>query len=435
MQINLSSIGKSVANSVKPNNHGRVISVEGDKITVSGLNCSVGDIAIFISGARIECIGYKEEQTFFMSMDGNLSGIMSGGLCRVIGTNKIQEVPEDLLGRVIDCYGSDLNGVPHDKSIKLDLMHDNINPLNRPEITLPMDVGVRSINGFISIGRGQRVGIMAGSGVGKSVLLGMMTRYTSADVVVVGLVGERGREVQDFINENLDEKSKKKSIMVVSPADSVPLKKVRCAEVATAIAEHYSSQGKNVLLMMDSITRYANAYRDISLGAGEMPVSRGYPPSVFNKIYSLIERAGTHSSGGSITGLYTVLVDGDNLNDPIADSCRGILDGHIVLSREMANNGYYPAIDISKSISRVMDNVTLAEHQEVARKIKSIYNTYNENKDLIAMAYEHGSDANIDLSIKMKPLIQSYLFQDKKEKSDLRDSLTKLKELMHEVNK
>ena len=433
MQLN--NIGGSLLDAVVPVNYGKVESMVGEKISVTGLSCGLGDIGVLKNGDRIECVGYKKEKAFFMSREPNTDGIKLGGLVRIVGKNTIQNVPSDLLGRVIDCDGNDLSGLEINSTIQLNLSGQDINPLERPEIKLPMDVGVRSINGFLSIGRGQRVGIMAGSGVGKSVLLGMMTRFTSADVVVVGLVGERGREVQDFITENLSSDAKKKSVLVVAPADSAPLKKIRCAEVATAVAEYYSRQGKNVLLMMDSITRYANAYRDVALSGGEMPVSRGYPPSVFNKIYSLIERAGTHKSGGSITGLYTVLVDGDNLNDPIADSCRGILDGHFVLSREMANNGYYPAIDISKSISRVMNSVTIAEHQEVARKIKSIYNTYNENKDLISMAYEPGTDSDIDLAIKMKPLIQAYLFQDKYERSDLKESLKRLKELMLDVNK
>jgi flagellum-specific ATP synthase len=300
--------------------------------------------------------------------------------------------------------------------------------MERPSIKKPLDVGVNSINGFMSVGVGQRIGIMAGSGVGKSVLLGMITRFTSADVIIVSLVGERGREVQDFIDENLNETTKHKCTIVAEPANATPLKKIKCAELATSIAEKYRDEGKNVLLLMDSITRYANAYREVLLSSGELPVNRGYPSGVFSRIYSLIERAGNTMSG-SITGIYTVLVEGDDLNDPISDNCRGILDGHIVLSRDLADAGVYPAIDISKSISRVMNKVTLKEHQKISIKLKSLYSTYQENKDLISMGYEKGSDPMIDLSIETIPLIMDFLKQPYDSKKSLKSCLADLRVL------
>lgn len=428
--MNLVGLKDSLEDALIPVNYGKILAEHGDNIEVSGVACKVGTIGSTGDGALFECIGFKNNTSFFMSRDGD-NKVTPGSELLIGGDSQYQDVPEDLLGRVIDCDGVDLLGKVVKKTINLDLKGKKINPMDRPGIRLPMDVGVKSINGFLSIGRGQRMGIMAGSGVGKSVLLGMITRFTSADIVVVSLVGERGREVQDFIDENLNA-VKDKCIVIASPADSSPLKKVRCAELSTSIAEHYRDQGKNVILLMDSITRYANAYRDIYLGSGELPVSRGYPPSVFSNIYSLIERAGSHKNG-SITGIYTILVDGDNLMDPIADHCRGILDGHIVLSRNIADRGVYPAIDISKSISRIMNQVTMDEHQQISRKLKNLYSTYYENKDLISMGYETGSDENIDLSIKGIKFIEKFLEQDRNSKSTLTDSLSLLRQIVQHV--
>jgi flagellum-specific ATP synthase len=429
--MNLVGLKENLEKSIAPMNYGKIMAEHGDNIEVSGVTCRVGTVGNTDEGELFECVGFKNNTSFFMSRDGS-SKVVPGSEFSIGGDSRYQEVPADLLGRVIDCDGVDLLNKTVKKTIKLDLVGKKINPMDRPGIRLPMDVGIKSINGFMSIGRGQRIGIMAGSGVGKSVLLGMITRFTSADIVVVALVGERGREVQDFIDENLSE-VKNKCVVVAAPADSSPLKKVRCAELSTSIAEHYRDQGKNVILLMDSITRYANAYRDIYLGSGELPVSRGYPPSVFNNIYSLIERAGSHKNG-TITGIYTILVDGDNLMDPIADHCRGIMDGHIVLSRGIADRGVYPAIDISKSISRVMNQVTIDEHQKISRKLKNLYSTYYENKDLISMGYETGSDKNIDLSIKSIKFIEKFLEQDRNSSSNLPESLSLMRQISNHVH-
>lgn len=429
--MNLLAIKKNISDAIEPVGYGLIVAEHGNNIEVSGVTCKVGTIGISEDGGHFECVGFKNNISFFMGRDTNVN-VTPGSSLEIKGDSNYQDVPMDLMGRVIDCDGHDLSGEIVKKMMKLPLSGEKINPMDRPSIKLPMDVGIKSINGFISVGRGQRIGIMAGSGVGKSVLLGMVTRFTSADVVVVALVGERGREVQDFIDENLIH-VKEKCVVVAAPADSSPLKKVRCAELSTSIAEHYRDQGKNVILLMDSITRYANAYRDIYLSSGELPVSRGYPPNTFNKIYSLIERAG-NTSNGSITGIYTILVDGDNMMDPIADHCRGILDGHIVLSRKIADRGIYPAIDISKSISRVMNQVTMNDHQLIARQLKNIYTTYHENKDLISMGYEAGSNKEIDMAVQNIDFVEKYLEQDRNTSTTLADSLSLLRKISNHVS-
>ena len=288
-----------------------------------------------------------------------------------------------------------------------------MNPLTRKPIKEPLDVGVRAINSMITVGSGQRMGLFAGSGVGKSVLLGMMTRGTSADVVVVGLVGERGREVKEFIQDILGEEERKKSVVVAAPADTSPLMRLKGCETAVTIAEYFRDKGMNVLLLIDSLTRYAMAQREIALAVGEPPATKGYPPSVFARLPALVERAGNGAENqGSITAFYTVLTEGDDLQDPIADSARAILDGHIVLSRELADSGHYPAIDIEASISRVMPMVVSPEHLQVARRIRQVYSTYQRNRDLISIgAYTRGNDPRIDLSIKGEPAINAFLQQ------------------------
>jgi flagellum-specific ATP synthase len=306
-------------------------------------------------------------------------------------------------------------------------MHgEPINPLHRIPITEPLDVGVRAINGLLTIGRGQRVGLFAGSGVGKSILMGLMARFTSANVVVVALIGERGREVKEFVDQILGAEGLRKSVVVATPADDPPLMRLHGAWRASAIAEHFRDQGQHVLLLMDSLTRFAQAQREISLAIGEPPVTRGYPPTVFTQIPHLVERAGngTPAAGGSITAIYTVLVEGDDHNDPIADSARAILDGHIVLSRELADMGVYPAIDIEASISRSMVNVAGREHLLAARRFKQIYSVYQRNRDLISVgAYARGSDRRIDQAIGLFPALQQYVMQDAAERATWEDSL------------
>ena len=311
-----------------------------------------------------------------------------------------------------------------------------INPLSRRAITEVLDVGVRSINSFISVGKGQRMGLFAGSGVGKSVLMGMMTRGTTADVIVVGLVGERGREVKEFIEEILGEEGRKRAVVVAAPADNSPLMRLKGCETAVLISEYFRDQGLNVLLLLDSLTRYAQAQREIALAVGEPPATKGYPPSVFSKLPQLVERAGNGGEGqGSITAFYTVLTEGDDLQDPIADASRAILDGHIVLSRQLADSGHYPAVDIEGSISRVMPMVTSREHQDLARQLKQMYSLYQQNKDLIAIgAYTKGNDPRIDQAINVLPVINFFLQQQIGEVIPYEQSIMQLQEIIAAAN-
>jgi flagellum-specific ATP synthase len=294
-----------------------------------------------------------------------------------------------------------------------------------------MDVGIRAINALMTVGRGQRLGLFAGSGVGKSVLLGMMARYTEAEVIVVGLIGERGREVKEFIEDNLGEEGRARSVVVAAPADVSPLMRLQGASYATAIAEHFRDQGKHVLLIMDSLTRFAMAQREVALAIGEPPVTRGYPPSVFARLPQLVERAGNGEvGGGSITAFYTVLAEGDDQNDPIADAARAILDGHIVLSRQLADAGHYPAIDIEQSISRVMPNLIEPAHMEQVRHFKQLYSRYQRARDLLAVgAYVPGSDGLLDRAIALYPKLESFLQQEIGERATSRTSLNQLRML------
>jgi len=308
----------------------------------------------------------------------------------------------------------------------------NINPLARSPIREPLDVGVRAINALVTVGRGQRMGLFAGSGVGKSVLLGMMTRYTNADVIVVGLIGERGREVKEFVQNILGEDGLARSVVVATPADNTPLMRMHGAMLATSIAEYFRDQGKQVLLLMDSLTRFAQAQREIALAIGEPPATKGYPPSVFAKIPQLVERAGNgDTGGGSITAFYTVLVEGDDHNDPIADAARAILDGHIVLTRRYAEAGHYPAIDIEASVSRAMTEISQDAHQQVVQRFKKIFSTYQQNRDLISVgAYQQGGDPRIDEAIALEPSLMEFLQQDMHERVPLAQSLQQLQDLM-----
>ncbi|MGH8208065.1 MAG: FliI/YscN family ATPase, partial [Steroidobacteraceae bacterium] len=309
-----------------------------------------------------------------------------------------------------------------------------INPLARKPISEPLDVGVRTINSLLTIGRGQRVGLFAGSGVGKSVLLGMMARYTSADVIVVGLIGERGREVKEFVERILGPKDRTRAVVVATPADHPPLMRLHGAWLATAIAEYFRDQGASVLLLMDSLTRFAQAQREIGLAIGEAPATKGYPPSVFAKLPQLVERAGNGAAGGgSITAFYTVLTEGDDNQDPIADSARAILDGHIVLSRSIAESGQYPAIDVEASISRVMQEIATPEQIQTARQFRQTLSMYQQHRDLIAIgAYQRGSDPRVDNAITLWPRMQRFLQQDMRERVDFAASLTALEAVLAE---
>ena len=336
------------------------------------------------------------------------------------------------MGRVIDGEGEPLDGLAPIEGTHTSITSRPINPLLRHPIEQPLDVGVRSINALFTVGRGQRMGLFAGSGVGKSVLLGMMTRFTAADVIVVGLIGERGREVKEFLENILGPEGRARSVVVAVPADQSPLMRLNGAMTATRIAEYFRDQGKNVLLLMDSLTRFCQAQRELALAIGEPPATKGYPPSVFAKLPKLVERAGNADKGqGSITAFYTVLTEGDDVQDPIADAARAILDGHLVLSREIAESGLYPAVDIEQSISRVMPQITDETQQMGITAFKQVYSTYQANRDLISVgAYQQGSDPQIDESIAMIGPMRAFLTQGMHEKVDFNTSTTELNQLM-----
>jgi len=321
---------------------------------------------------------------------------------------------------------------PVETAQRVPLQSRPFNPLARAPIREVLDTGVRAINALLTVGRGQRMGLFAGSGVGKSVLLGMMARYTSADVIVVGLIGERGREVKEFIENILGYEGRSRAVVVAAPADTPPLLRLHGAAYATAIAEYFRDQGKHVLLIMDSLTRFAMAQREIALAIGEPPATKGYPPSVFAKLPQLVERAGNgREGGGSITAFYTVLTEGDDLQDPIADAARAILDGHVVLSRSLADQGHYPAIDIEASISRAMTEIVSPEQLALVRRFKNLYSRYQRSRDLISVgAYVRGSDPLLDEAIAMYPKLERFLVQDMRERASYGDSVLELERLL-----
>ena len=364
-----------------------------------------------------EVVGFGDDITYLMPTEA-VRGIVPGS--RVMPLNRQSGLPVGmgLLGRVVDGNGQPLDGLGEiNADARAPTTRPPMNPLIRRPINTPMDVGVRAINALNTVGVGQRMGLFAGSGVGKSVLLGMMTRGCEADVVVVGLVGERGREVKEFIHEILTEEERQRAVVVAAPADTSPLMRLKGCETAVTIAEYFRDKGMKVLLLIDSLTRYAMAQREIALAVGEPPATKGYPPSVFARLPALVERAGNGSERqGSITAFYTVLTEGDDLQDPIADAARAILDGHVVLSRTLADSGHYPAIDIEASISRVMPMVVSEEHQLMARRIRQVYSNYKQNQDLISIgAYAKGSDPRIDLAIRAEPAINALLQQGMKQ--------------------
>ncbi|GHE80855.1 flagellar protein export ATPase FliI [Thalassotalea profundi] len=414
---------------------GRLVRVVGLTLEAVGVKASVGSQCLVetAQGDLIaEVVGFSGDTTYLMP-EISLRGVLPGA--RVVPVSSKSRVPlsMDLLGRVIDGVGKPIDGKG---PIKIDEAASYntqlINPLARRAISEPLDVGVRSINSFLTVGKGQRMGLFAGSGVGKSVLLGMMTKGTTADVIVVGLVGERGREVKEFIEEILGEQGRTRSVVVAAPADNSPLMRLKGCETAVQISEYFRDQGLNVLLLIDSLTRYAQAQREIALAVGEPPATKGYPPSVFSKLPQLVERAGNGGVGqGSITAFFTVLTEGDDLQDPIADAARAILDGHIVLSRDLADAGHYPAVDIEGSISRVMPMVTSEEHQQLARQLRQMYSLYQQNKDLISIgAYTRGNDPRIDHAIELNPVINFFLQQKMHEVIPYDQSLSQLQEIL-----
>lgn len=412
----------------------------GLTLEASGCSAPLGSrCRVETSGGRwvdTEVVGFAGDRTFLMPT-ANLDGLLPNA--RVVATRQRGEVAvgEGLLGRVIDSDGVPLDGRgPIRSESWVGLAGVSINPLMREPISRSLDVGVRAINSMLPIGRGQRVGLFAGSGVGKSTLLGMMTRFTAADVIVVGLIGERGREVRDFVESTLGEEGLRRAVVVAAPADRPPLARLHGALRATAIAEYYRDQGLHVLLLMDSLTRYAQAQREVGLSVGEPPTTRGYPPSVFAKLPALVERAGNGADGrGSITAFYTVLTEGDDQQEPIADAARAILDGHIVLTRRIADSGQYPAIDIEVSVSRVMQDITDAPWRERIRKLKRLMAAYNAQRDLIAIgAYQRGNDPVVDEALARWPAIQNFLGQDVDEGCDVQQSRDQLARLLDDVS-
>jgi flagellum-specific ATP synthase len=383
-----------------------------------------------------EVVGFSGEKLFLMPT-GDIRGLVPNA--RVIPTDRVYDAPvgEALLGRVLDGRGRPIDGLgPLRNTTRVPINGKPINPLSRRPIREPLDVGVRAINSLFSVGQGQRMGLFAGSGVGKSVLLGMMTKFTTADVIVVGLIGERGREVKEFIENILGKEGMARAVVVAAPADDTPVVRLHGAALATSIAEYFRDQGRNVLLLMDSLTRYAQAQREVALAIGEPPATKGYPPSVFGLLPQLVERAGNgDTGGGSITAFYTVLTEGDDQQDPIADAARAILDGHIVLSRELAEAGHFPAIDPEASISRAMTEITSKDHQLAARRFRFIYSTYQQHRDLVSVgAYQEGSNPDVDLSLRMMPPIKQFLQQDMREPVTLKNSLQQLNALVQKSN-
>ena len=392
--------------------------VRGIGLTLEAVGCQlpVGSQCLVhtIDGQiEAEVVGFGDDITYLMPTEA-VKGIVPGSRVEPLSRESGLPVSLGLLGRVVDANAQPIDGLGAiDADTRVPTTKPPVNPLSRRAIEQPLDVGVRAINSMITVGVGQRMGLFAGSGVGKSVLLGMMTRGTTADVVVVGLVGERGREVKEFIHDILTEEERKRAVVVAAPADTSPLMRLKGCETAVTIAEYFRDQGMNVLLLIDSLTRYAMAQREIALAVGEPPATKGYPPSVFARLPALVERAGNGSEGqGSITAFYTVLTEGDDLQDPIADAARAILDGHIVLSRTLADSGHYPAIDVPASVSRVMPQVVSEEHLESMRRIRQVYSLYQQNRDLIAIgAYSKGTDPRIDLAIQAEPAINAFFQQ------------------------
>ncbi|WP_094752427.1 flagellar protein export ATPase FliI [Psychromonas sp. CD1] len=422
---------------IKPIVSGKLVRVVGLTLEAIGCIAAVGSLCKVESQDGFidaEVVGFSGERLFLMPSE-RLTGVLPGA--KVIPQMHQQGIPVgmELLGRVLDGMGRPLDGKGDVLTAETSYYSPQcINPLSRKKIKEPLDVGIKAINALLTVGQGQRMGLFAGSGVGKSVLLGMMTRGTNADVVVVGLIGERGREVKEFIEDILGEEGRKRAVVIAAPADVSPLMRLKACETSLTIAEYFRDQGLNVLLLIDSLTRFAQAQREIALAIGEPPATKGYPPSVFAKLPALVERAGNgNENQGSISAFFTVLTEGDDLQDPIADASRAILDGHIVLSRELADAGHFPAIDVSKSISRVMPMVTSDEHQTLARVLKQAYNLYQENKELITIgAYVRGSDPRIDKAIIIRPKLDHFLQQGMKECINYNDCLTQLATLTQE---
>ena len=416
---------------------GKVAKVVGLTIESIGPMAKLNDLCLIRSNSaagvvKAEVVGFRDDRVLLMPYD-NVEGVGLGSWVENTGAPLQVPVSDELLGLTLDGVGEPMNA----DSLGADCAHYSVeaappDPLSRKIIDEVLTLGVKAVDGLLTIGKGQRIGIFAGSGVGKSTLMGMFARNTKADINVIALIGERGREVREFIERDLGEEGMRRSVVVVATSDKPALIRKKAAQTATAIAEYFRDQGKDVLLMMDSLTRFSMAQREIGLASGEPPVSRGYPPSMYAQMPKLLERAG-NSYRGSITGLYTVLVDGDDFNEPITDTARGILDGHIVLSRQMAQKNHYPAIDILQSISRVMSSIITKEHKVAAGKMKQVLATYQEAEDLINIgAYKAGSNPDIDFAIDKIRAVNAFLQQQTDEKYTFEESLQQMLDIFSE---
>jgi flagellum-specific ATP synthase len=413
---------------------GKIVRIAGLVAEGSGPGLSVGSQCIIENQegnhVQAEVVGFKDKRVILMPF-GEMRGIKPGSRIVDIDRRPLVTVGEGYLGRVIDGLGRPIDGKGSIKGEKeYPIYGDLLNPLKREVIREVTDVGVGAVNALVTVGKGQRIGIMAGSGVGKSILMGMIARNTAADVVVIALIGERGREVREFVEGSLGEEGLRKSVVIASTSDSPALVRIRGSHLATTVAEYFRDKNRDVILMMDSITKFAMALREVGLAAGEPPSAKGYTPSVFAEIPKLVERAGTVEKGGSITGIYNVLVEGDDMNEPIADAVRSTVDGHIVLSRRLAEKGHYPAVDVLASISRVMKDIVDPEHLDSARRLIKVLSTYREAEDLINIgAYVDGSDTEIDFAKSMIVRINEFLQQDIHQKVSFQESVARLQGL------
>lgn len=413
---------------------GEVTRVIGMGIESIGPLANMGDICTVETrgskeSIKAEVVGFKDSHLMLMPL-GSLEGVGPGCKVKACGEKLTIKVDESLLGRVVDWQAIPIEGEAVFCKDIAPIENEAPNPMSRKRIKMPLELGVRAIDGMLTVGKGQRIGIFAGSGVGKSTLMGMLARNALSDINIIALIGERGREVREFIENDLQEEGLKRSIIVVATSDQPALMRLKAAKTATALAEYFREQGKDVLLMMDSLTRFSMAQREVGLSIGEPPVSRGYPPSVFAELPKLLERAG-NSHKGSITGMYTVLVDGDDFNEPITDTARGILDGHIVLSRKLAHKGHYPAIDVLSSISRVMSQIVTSDHKEMASEIKKQMAVYKESEDLINVgAYHKGSSSEIDEAIEKISGINKFLCQRVEDKVVFEETLNLMQEII-----
>ncbi len=403
---------------------GRLSTLRGLTLEAEGCKAAIGARCLIdtVSGDSIEAqvVGFNRERTLLMAA-GSLDGLRSHARVRPIPGQVMAPAGDALLGRVIDARGLPIDSVgPMHVQARVPLMGKPINPLDRAAVKDGFDVGVRAINGLVTLGRGQRVGLFAGSGVGKSALLGMMTRHSEAEVTVIGLIGERGREVNDFVRETLGEQGMKRAVVVAVPADQPPLLRLQGAMLATAVAESFRDRGKHVLLLIDSLTRFAQAQREIGLATGEPPTSKGYPPSAFAMLPSLVERAGNMAHGGSITAIYTVLAEGDDQNDPVVDAARAVLDGHIVLTRALSDASHYPAIDINASVSRTRSSVNDPEQELVVKRALKLAAAYRAQEDMLRVGlYQRGSDPILDEAVAVWPKLQRFLQQSMNEGMDI----------------